>query len=104
MSLDHTIPQRAPFGRGKDILSTFPHLLEHRDRFSWQPNNDGTGRLHAAVIKAINIVPQGKGQYFMEIETVYRTGAKAFAFPEQHAEAANYIKQLVEQAKASLPQ
>ncbi len=80
---------------GKGFVSFDGHVLE-----TWQPNNDGGGRLHVAVIKALSISQQGKGLYFMEIETTYRTGNIAFSFGEQHLQAAQELKLLVEKAQA----
>ena len=80
---------------GKGFVSFDGSVLE-----TWQPNNDGSGRLHVAVIKVLNISHQGKDLYFMEIETIYRNGSIAFSFDEQHLPAAQKLKQLVEKAQA----
>jgi len=67
---------------------------------TWQSNIEGSGRLHITVVKALSISKQGKDMYFMEIETIYRTGNIAFSFKEEHLPVAQKLKQLVEKAQA----
>lgn len=66
---------------------------------SWQPNAEGSGRLHVAVIKSLTISQLGKDQHCMEIDTIYRTGSIAFSFSGEHLHAAQQLKQLVEAAR-----
>ena len=65
---------------------------------TWQPGNEGTGRLHAAVIKSVNLIRQGRDLFFMEIDTVYRTGTISFSLPADDQSTAEELKQLIENA------
>ena len=67
---------------------------------TWQPGNEGSGRLHAAVIKSVSILKQSGKLCFMEIDTVYGTGVISFSFPCQDLEIAEKLKELVEEVQA----